>query len=266
MGFLAKMVAATRATVARPEYLDGLPTAPLHVRPSLRDAVNRAGPRGAILAEFKRRSPGAAAPDLGQRTMESFISQTAAGGVDGYSCLASGPEFGGAPSDVAALVAQTDRPVLFKDFIVEPVQIEAAARVGASAVLLIARLEVAGLLTTPLRALATTAHDRGLEVLLEWHGRAELRPSEDVPADMYGVNVRDLDTLEIRREVGEETLRAAHAFHPLIGMSGVEGPEGARRFWDAGADGILVGTALARTDDPRTFLESLRRTNSEGRS
>jgi len=265
MGFLANMVAATRATLSRPEYLAGLPTAMRGATRSLREVVAGAGPRGALLAEFKRRSPGATVPDLAQRTMESFVSQTAAAGIDGYSCLASGPEFGGGPSDVADLVGRTSKPVLFKDFIVDPVQIEAAARAGASAVLLIARLELAGLLTTPLRALATAAHDRGLEVLLEWHGRAELRQTEDVPADVYGVNVRDLDTLEIRRRVGEETMRAAGAFHPLIGMSGVEGPEEARRFWDAGADGILVGTALARADDPRAFLESLRRTTSEER-
>jgi indole-3-glycerol phosphate synthase len=264
MGFLERIVAATRAEVTGADYLRGLPTVGAAEPPSLRRAVQRAGPNGALLAEYKRRSPGATAPVLAQPPMEEFIAGTGAAEVDAYSCVASRPEFGGSPTDVSELAGRTSRPVLFKDFVIDPIQIEAAARAGASAVLLIARLEVEGWLATSLRVLAEAAHDRGLEVLLEWHERTELRRTEDVPADVYGVNVRDLDTLKIRRAVGQETIRAAGAFRPLLGMSGIDGPSDARRFWDAGVDGILVGTALARAPDPRTFLETLRRPASEG--
>jgi len=82
-----------------------------------------------------------------------------------------------------------------------------------------------------------------------------------VAADMYGVNVRDLDTLTIDPATAEATLGAAAAAgrRPLIGLSGVERPEDAARFWDRGADGILVGTAVARSSDPGKFLDSLAR-------
>src|SRR5208282_6862423 len=39
MGFLANMVAATRATLSRPEYLAGLPTAMRGAKRSLREVV-----------------------------------------------------------------------------------------------------------------------------------------------------------------------------------------------------------------------------------
>jgi indole-3-glycerol phosphate synthase len=248
MGFLEKMIAATEAAIAQPEYLTAIPPIRRLPVPSLRAAVLTAGPGGALVAEFKRRSPGAAAPDLHPPS------------------VASQPEFGGAPTDVAALAARTSLPILFKDFVVDPIQVEAAARAGASAVLLIARLEVEGRLRCSLRSLAQAAHGYGLEVLLEWHGRAELRQTEDVPADVYGVNVRDLDSLKMQPEVAEATIRAAAPFRPLLGLSGVEGPVEARRFWDAGVDGILVGTALARAAEPGPFLSGLRRPVAEERA
>jgi indole-3-glycerol phosphate synthase len=82
---------------------------------------------------------------------------------------------------------------------------------------------------------------------------------------MYGVNVRDLDSLAIDRPTAEATLEAARAAgrRPLLGLSGVETPADAGRLWTRGADGILVGTAVARATDPRVFLDSLRRPKSE---
>ncbi len=251
-GFLRHMVAATRADIARGDYLTEIPERKYGTRPSLRAALVR----GTLIAEYKRRSPGASTPGLPQGSVETFLRGAAE--AEAYSVLASRPEFGGAPADVAAVAAATARPVLFKDFVVSPVQIEAARRAGASAVLLIARLEDAGLLDQPLSSLAQVAHDRGLEVLLEWHRRAELRRTEDVPADVFGINVRDLDTLEIRRDVAAETFAAARDRHPLVGMSGVLGPEQAQTFWEDGADALLIGSELARTKDPATFLRGLR--------
>jgi indole-3-glycerol phosphate synthase len=257
VGFLRTIVDAVSADVRRPDYLAGLPAARRRSPPSFKEALLRGRARGAIVAEYKRRSPGAARPELPERTVDEFVRVTDE--ADAYSCLATRPEFEGSPGDVAELAGLTNRPLLFKDFITEPVQVEAAARAGASAVLVIARLEVEGLLSHSLGSLARAAHDRGLEVLLEWHGRAELRQTEDVPADVFGVNVRDLDTLEIHRSVAEETIRAARGFRPLLGLSGVERPEQAQWFWEAGVDGILVGSSLARAPRPRAFLAGLRR-------
>ena len=85
-------------------------------------------------------------------------------------------------------------------------------------------------------------------------------------ADVYGVNARNLDTLTIDRSTADATLRAADAqgLHPLLGLSGVESAGDARRFWDHGADGILVGTSVARARDPAGFLSTLVRPSSRG--
>lgn len=260
MGFLSQMVEETRKVISQPAYLAGLPVSSRPpARRGLRQAILEAGGPGALLVEFKRVSPGSTAPALPAFSADEFVRRAEPGGVSGYSCLASTPRFEGSLTDVREVANATSRPVLFKDFVLDPVQLDAAARVGASAVLLIARLETEGYLATPLTELARGAHARGLEVLLEYHERSELSRTADVAADMHGVNVRDLDTLRMDPEIAISTLGAARERRPLLGLSGVASPGDARRFWDAGVDGILVGSAVARASDPGAFLRSLHR-------
>ncbi len=261
MGFLADILAELQPVVDEDGYLSGLPAAgPAH-KPSLREAINARAQEGAILAEFKRVSPGQATPILPGRAVEEFVRSAEQAHVAGFSCLATGPRFEGSPSVVREVASATSRPVLFKDFVVSERQVAAAARSGASAVLLIARLAEVGVPGPRLAGLARSAHDLGLEVVLEFHAEAELSQVDVVPADVYGVNVRDLDSLRIDRPTAETTIERAReiGLRPLIGLSGVESPAEAGRFWDLGVDGILVGTAVARSREPTRFLRSLGR-------
>ncbi|MGI0156656.1 MAG: hypothetical protein ACREDE_11070, partial [Thermoplasmata archaeon] len=257
MGYLREIVLEIQAATTRPAYLPpDRPPSARGPRASLRDSIERSGPSGALVVEFKRVSPGSESPQLPPRSPVEFVRATASAPVAGYSCIATGPRFFGSPNDVAELAASTDRPVLFKDFVVSERQLDAAVWAGARAVLLIARLEPAGLLATPLDELSRAARARGLEVLLEFHDRSELRLAGNVAADMYGVNVRDLDTLRMEPGVAEATIRAAGQLRPLLGLSGVSTPADAQRFWELGVDGILVGSAVARAVDPGAFLRS----------
>lgn len=266
MGFLAEVVRSNDEAFRSPMYLWGLPAERPAPRSSLKRAVERDASRGALLVEFKRVSPGQAEPRLPVREPRELVRSTEGLAIAGFSCLATGPHFDGSLADVAELVRATDRPVLFKDFIVDLPQLDAAARCGASAVLLIARLATERLLRRPLAVLVRAAHDRGLEVMLELHRKAELRDVLGVEADMYGVNVRDLDSLVIDRPTAIATIAAAshEGLRPLLGLSGVGSPEDAARFWDAGVDGILVGTAVARAPEPARFLSSLARRPTGG--
>ncbi len=255
---LADIVRETRDALQDPAYSAGIPTPSKAPRASLSSAVTRARERGALIIEHKRVSPGSASPRLPVRPMDEFVRLAVAGGVDGFSCLAARPRFEGSPRDVAELCGLTGRPVLFKEFVVDPTQVAVASRTGASAILLLARLARPAY-GVPIRELAQEAHRAGLEVLLEFHDRTELSLVEGVAADMYGVNARDLASLRFDRSAAADTIRAAADLRPMLGMSGVDGPEEARRFWELGVDGLLVGTAFARAADPVAFLRSLRR-------
>jgi indole-3-glycerol phosphate synthase len=259
MGFLAEVVPAVRRDVASGQYARRQRPVRGASPARLSAALSREQHRGALLVEFKRVSPGSSTPRLPARGIPEFLASTKVEGLAGYSCLATRYRFEGSVNDVRAVVAGTDRPVLFKDFVVDPVQVDCAADAGTAAILLIARLEDEGLLETPLAELAQRARDRGLEVLLELHARSELRHVKDVAPEMIGVNVRDLDTLKMEPAAAAATIRAAGDLHPLLGLSGVGSAEDARRFWSLGVDGILVGSAVARADDPGAFLKSLAR-------
>ena len=267
MGFLERIVDRVREDLRSPTYATGLPEirSPQR-RPSLREAIVRAPNGWALVVERKRRSPGRAPPDLPERPIEEFVRTVSAARVDGLSCLATRPSFEGSPAEVRELAERSRLPVLFKDFVVDPGQVEAAARAGASAILLIARLESEGLLDRSVAELADRAHRVGLEVVLELHRSEELKVADRVPADVYGVNVRDLDSLELRPDVAEETFRSLGGRRPALGLSGVSGPEEARRFRSWGAEGILVGRGFATSREPRAFLVSLRAVGRERRS
>ncbi|MGI0054306.1 MAG: indole-3-glycerol phosphate synthase TrpC [Thermoplasmata archaeon] len=267
MSFLEEILPEIRRAVADPEYFAGLADAPPRAPPSLRDAVVAA--RGwAVLIEWKRRSPGASPPELKHRPVAEFVRLVEQGGASALSCLATGPRFLGSPRDVADLAETSRLPVLFKDLVVDPKQVEAARRSGASAILLVARLETERSPTVPLRALAERARAAGLEVVLELHGPEDLKVAERVPADVYGINLRDLESLTFRPEVAHATAEAARRLRPLLGLSGVGGAEDARRWASWGVDGILVGTGFARATDPSTFLHEIRaaRPTDEGRA
>jgi len=261
MPFLDEISAEIQRSIATPGYDSGVPVRRPRDPPSLRHSIERDRTRGALLVEYKRVSPGQPTPVLPRRTIAEFVGSTRAAPVTAYSCLATAPRFEGAPRDVAELARSTHLPVLFKDIVVDRRQVEVAARTGASAILLIARLADGGRPVERLASLAEKAHALGLEVVLEFHHRSELSHAADVAADMFGVNARDLDSLRIERATAEATLRAAHAqgLHPLLGLSGVESAADARRFWDAGVDGILVGSAVARAAVPTEFLSQLLR-------
>jgi len=259
--FLEEVVAHVIADSRAPTYARGVPAERLRSPPSFAAAIRAEQAGGALVVEYKRASPGSAAPLPDPRSPEEFVEATEVGGVVAYSCLATAHRFDGAPGRVAEFAALTARPVLFKEFVVNRRQLEVAARTGAAAVLLIARLAVEGLLTEPLADLAAEAHARGLEVLLELHDPAELSLVDGVEANVYGVNTRDLSTLAFERSRAYETIAGAAlgGLRPLLGLSGVERPSDAQEFWSRGCDGLLVGTAVARSQDPASFLSSLRR-------
>ncbi|MEM0129581.1 MAG: indole-3-glycerol-phosphate synthase TrpC [Thermoplasmata archaeon] len=260
MSFLDTVLPEIRASLDRIGSAGPAATDPRPSRParSLAAAVRGAPGGWAILLEHKRRSPGAADPELPSEGPAVFVRRAEAAGADALSCLATSPSFGGSVEDVRAVAAAATRPVLCKDLVIDPRQIAAARHAGADAILLIARLEQEGRTAVPLRRLAEEASRAGLEVLLEFHAPEELKLADEVPAAMWGVNLRDLGSLAFRPDVVRETARRLAGRGPFLGLSGVEGPEGARRWRSWGAGGILVGTGFARARDPVAFVRELR--------
>jgi indole-3-glycerol phosphate synthase len=255
VGFLDRILPEVERSIRRPGYLEGLPPTPTRPAQSLKTRIEQT--TGSVLAEYKRRSPGNPGESLPARSVADFVRSMEEAGATALSCIATVPEFEGSPALVGAVAGTSVLPVLFKDFVVDPIQIEAAQRSGASAILLIARLEREQRLRWPLADLSRRAAERGLEVVLEFHDSADLKLAERVPADVFAVNQRDLDSLRLEPRVAEATIDEAGPLRPLLGFSGVRDPSDASWFRSHGVDGVLVGSAISRARDPSGYVSSI---------
>lgn len=204
----------------------------------------------ALIAEVKRRSPS-------QGTISEALDPVAhaksyaAAGASAISVLTDGPYFGGSLDDLRAVSAAVPVPCLRKDFILDELQILEARSVGASAVLLIVR----ALTPVRLKELLRATRDAGLEALVEIHDARELEVALGTDARIIGVNSRNLDDFRIDIAAAWALIRRIPRDRLAIAESGMAAAGDVQRAADAGADGILIGTALSSAPDPSALAQ-----------
>ncbi|MBE3589846.1 MAG: indole-3-glycerol phosphate synthase TrpC [Firmicutes bacterium] len=239
---LRRQRAAERRAFGRPPLESGL-----------RAALEAAEPdRFPVIAEIKRASPSAGAFGAGLR-VGALARAYREGGAAAVSVLTEPDFFQARPRDLETAASTSGLPVLRKDFIVDPYQVDEAAVMGAAAVLLI----VAALRDDELRRLFARAVELGLDALVEVHDEFELERALAAGARLVGVNNRDLRTFETRLEVTERLARLVPREAFLVTESGIRDPEDIRRLAAAGARAALVGESLVRAADPAAALRAL---------
>jgi indole-3-glycerol phosphate synthase len=218
---------------------------------SLRDALGGDAALS-VIAEHKRRSPSAGVIRA-DRSLEQVVAAYERGGAAAVSVLTEGTRFGGSLADLESARAQTELPLLRKDFIIDAYQLHEALAAGADAVLLI----VAALGDEELAGLLTAAASLGLDALVEVHDRGELRRAERAGARLIGINNRDLTTLAV--DVGRtfELLNAVPDGAVVVAESGLSGRDQLDELWAAGVHGVLIGEALMRADDIEAACRAL---------
>jgi phosphoribosylanthranilate isomerase len=161
--------------------------------------------------------------------------------------------FAGSFADLAAARAATTLPLLAKGFFSTRDQLVSAKQAGADAALLILR----DLDDAVARAFLAWADELGLDVPVEAHDREELDRALALDASIIGVNARDLSTFAIDRRAQLELVAQAPRDRLVVAESAVRSRAQAAEAELAGADAILVGTALMRASDPGAELASL---------
>jgi len=227
------------------------------VRKSLVENIRKRQREGLfpVISEIKLRSEKLGDLIRGRDPLK-LVDEMAKSPVTGISVVTESRFFGGSMSLLEDVVARVSLPVLQKDFIREASQLEQSAKLGASAVLLIASL----LDDNQLVKLIDAGKEIGIELLVEVHTASEMARVKDLSFDLLGINNRDITILEIDdTDVGltESLAKYRPLDRPLISESSIKSPEDVLRAGRAGADGVLVGTAVMLADDPRTFLKSL---------
>lgn len=217
--------------------------------------------RIALIAEVKRRSPSAGTIRADLDPLDHARAYAAAG-ASAISVLTDGPYFGGSLDDLRAVAGQVGIPVLRKDFIIDEAQLFEARAAGASAVLLIVR----ALSPLRLRELARVAAQLGLATLVEAHDAAELQAALDSQAAVIGVNSRSLDTFAVDVDAAWRLLEGIPADRIAVAESGMSGVGHVEQAAQAGADAVLIGTALSASSDPAALAGRLAGVARRGRA
>ncbi|MCH7707088.1 MAG: indole-3-glycerol phosphate synthase TrpC [Deltaproteobacteria bacterium] len=211
-----------------------------------------------IIAEIKCRSPSRGEIRADFEPVDCARAY-AEGGAAAISVLTDERYFGGHLDDLEKVRSAVPLPLLCKDFVVDPFQIDEARLRGADAVLLI----VAAFLDRDgpegLAVLRKRALELGLDVLVEVHDEAELDVAIEVGADLIGVNNRDLKTFDVDLATTERL--AAHMPMGVVQVaeSGIFTPKDIARLEAVGSHAFLVGESLMREADIAAALRRLRR-------
>jgi indole-3-glycerol phosphate synthase len=242
---LQKIVAHKRGEVAGRK--SDRPRVSLNSAPPVRDFHTALqGENVRLIAEVKQASPskGVMRADFDPVALGTTYAQRGAACI---SVLTDEEFFRGHDRNLAALREVVSVPLLRKEFIIDPWQIDESRALGADAILLI----VAILTPTELREFQARAHDLGMSVLVETHTEEELRLALEMDAPLVGVNNRNLHTFETTLETTERLAALAASAGPrtLVSESGIYTAADVARVAACGASAVLVGEALVREGD-----------------
>ncbi|MFN2613541.1 MAG: indole-3-glycerol phosphate synthase TrpC [Actinomycetota bacterium] len=239
---------------SRREAVERLKRSSFPVGPPIRDFRGALGAEGiSLIAEIKRASPsrGDLNADLDPATLAKAYED---GGARALSILME-PEFfkGSADDLIAARGAGHQLPVLWKDFVIDSAQVDAARSAGADAVLVIVRI----LKDTELNDLVERVHATAMCALVEVFDERDLERALRAGATVIGVNHRDLETFE-------EDPTATKRLRPLVpddvvlvAESAISSRSDVAELEAIGVDAVLVGETLVTAGDPEAKIREL---------
>lgn len=218
--------------------------------PAAFEAAETAG-RIPVIAEVKPTSP--TTKGRSDADPVDLAATMVDGGAAALSVLTEPDHFGGSIESLRRIRAVVDVPVLRKDFLLREAQLDA---VESDAVLLIARF-----LDDDLPGMVRAVRERGMQPLVEVHTPGELTTALDAGTDLVGVNNRDLGRLEVDLDTFERVAARLpdDAEVTLVAESGIGSAADVRQMRAAGADALLIGTAIMDGDverNTRTFTNT----------
>ena len=259
MSILDKIVAYKKEEVAAAKAK--LPPSGLDQRvreaPRLRDFFEALGQKWAharpgLIAEVKKASPskGLIRPDFDPAAIARAYEK---GGAACLSVLTDGPSFQGSPGALIAAREATSLPVLRKDFMVDPYQVDEARAWGADCILVIMACTTDGLAGE----LFSAGRDRNMSVLVEVHNEEELERALNLDAWLIGINNRDLNSFETHLETTERLTRLIPPGRLVVSESGIFTSADIVRLMASGASAFLVGESLMRQADVERATRAL---------
>lgn len=206
-----------------------------------------------VIAEVKKASPskGIIRPDFDPVKIATAYEQ---GGASAISVLTDTRFFHGSSEYLVRVRETVGLPVLRKDFLIDPIQVQETATMNADALLLIA----AALSRGQLEELYHASMEYGIVPLIEIHSPRELEQVMDLSPRLLGINNRDLATFKVDLAVTEEIASEIPGDITLVSESGIFTAEDVKRVRKAGVHAILVGESLVKLENPSELIEEFK--------
>lgn len=173
-------------------------------------------------------------------------------GADAVGVMTEQMKFGGNLDLVGQ--ARQGAPVAMRDFVVDPVQVQAAHHAGASAVTLHQILHDRG--HADLDELVEAAREWDLEAIVLVHSAEEAEDALAWDADALGLVVQDPVTHETRDGL-LEAIPEVDAGVPILVVGGIRDHDDLVRAREAGATGVWIDGPLVKTKTPWMVVEDI---------
>lgn len=197
-----------------------------------------------LICEIKKASPseGIIRDDFQPLRIASIYEH---GGAAALSVLTEPHFFKGRPSYLKTVRQVSGLPILRKDFILESYQLYETALLEADAFLLIASI----LTGEELASLISIGRELGMEALVETHTLEDLNKAVDAGAEIFGINNRNLKTLEVDTRHARSLLPHVPKGKIVVVESGIATHSDVMDYCSIGVHAFLVGTALMKSPD-----------------
>ena len=214
-----------------------------------------------VIMEVKRQDGNGVAL-MGERTVAEIVGEYVAAGAPCISVV-TGRWFGGVEQMLIDVAGLTDLPLLQKDFIAREKQVIRAKEIGASAVLLTARI----LAKSSLQRMIETTLRHELTPFVEIADHEELSSVVHAEQCIVAINNKDIRT----QERGAGDLDRSRSLLDAVIESGtpvpasasaITDPEVAAELVNSGFKGLLIGTGLLQADSIQGWIDAFERHRS----
>jgi indole-3-glycerol phosphate synthase len=215
-----------------------------------------AGPP-ALMVDVKCRSPRDGELISSER-LEPYVCALVDGGVDALSTPTDPVYFDGSIETAKTIRRLSGVPFMRKEFFDSVEQMDESAEAGFDAVQLTTSAFIDPALIAAMKA---RAEQLGLEVVIAVHNTEQLEQAVQLGAIAISINCRGVAALRLEGPSASYG-QALASMAPQDMLVLLEGSFSSRRDVEsavqAGADGVLIGTTIAKSSDPVAMLQSLR--------